>query len=60
MYSYNTLTGRYFREWLAIPEHDLTIPLGLLKCMPPKRVAHKLRERVLLFKIACIAAGQRE
>jgi len=47
-------------EWLAMPEYDLTIPFGMIKFMQPKRVAHKQSKGVLPFKVACIAAGQRE
>jgi len=60
LYSYNTLTARYFREWLAMPECDPTIPFGLIKFMQPKRIAHEHSKGVLPFKVACIAAGQRE
>jgi hypothetical protein len=52
IYSFNTLTARYIREWLAISEYDLTIPVGLLKCIPTKRVTHERRKGVLLFKVA--------
>jgi hypothetical protein len=38
----------------------LTIPVGLLKCMLAKRVAHKRSEVVLPFKVAWIAAGPRD
>ncbi len=43
-----------------MPVDDPPIPMGLLKYMQPKRVAHKHSEGVLPFKVACIAAGQRE
>jgi len=43
-----------------MPVYDLPIPVGLLKYMQPKRVAHKRSKGVLPFKVAYIAAGQRE
>ena len=43
-----------------MPVYDPPIPVGLLKCMQPKRVAHERSEGVLPFEVACIAAGQRE
>ncbi len=43
-----------------MPEDYPPIPMGLVKYMQPKRVAQKHREGVLPFKVAWIAAGQRE
>ncbi len=43
-----------------MPVYNPPIPVGLLKCMQPKRAAHERTEGVLPFKVACIAAGQRE
>jgi hypothetical protein len=43
-----------------MPVYDPPMPVGLLKCMQPKRVAHKHSKGVLPFKVACIVAGQRE
>jgi len=36
----------------AIPVYDPPIPMGLLKCMQPKRVAHENSEGELPFKVA--------
>ena len=30
MYSYDTVTARFYREWPAMPVYGLTIPVGLL------------------------------
>jgi hypothetical protein len=57
LYSYNTLTASYFREWPAMLEYDLTIPLGLLKCMAPKRAAHECSKGVLPFKYTVSTEG---
>ncbi len=38
MYSYNTLIARYFKERLAMPVYDPTIPVGLMQCTQLKRV----------------------
>jgi len=43
-----------------MPVYNPSIPVGLLKCMQPKRVNHEPSKGVLPFKVACIAAGQRE
>jgi len=34
-----------------MPVYDLPIPVGLLKCMQPKRVANERSEGVLPFKV---------
>jgi len=44
----------------AMPVYDPPIPMGVLKCIQPKRVAHEPSKGVLPFKVACIVAGQRE
>ena len=61
IYSYNTVSARCYKECPARPVYGLTIPVGLLKCMQPKRVqTHERSKGVQPFKVACIAAGQRE
>ena len=47
IYSYNTLSVRCYKECPARPVYGLTIPVGLLKCMQPKRVqTHERSEGV--------------
>jgi len=61
MYSYNTLSARCYRERVAMPVYGPPIPVGLLKCMKPKRVqTHERSEGVRPFEVECNAAGQRE